>query len=81
LAPGSQADPSVPQGQAPVPAVQDVDPPAAAAMPGQAAPSAPRAPEVGAALKSVVGQPLAAAVGTEARGASPQERLALVRSG
>jgi hypothetical protein len=81
LTPGSQADPSVPQEQAPVPAVQEVDPPAVAMTPGQAAPSAPRAPEVGAAPKSVAGQPLAAPARTEARGASPQARLALVRSG
>jgi hypothetical protein len=66
LTPGSQADPSVPQGQAPVSAVQEVDPSAAAVTPGQAAPSAPRAPKVGAAPKSLVGQPLAAPVGTEA---------------
>jgi hypothetical protein len=81
LTPGSQADPSVPQEQAPVPAVQEVDPPAAAATPGQAAPLAPQAPEVGAAPKSVAGQPLAALAGTKARGASSQARLALVRSG
>eukprot|EP00267_Zea_mays_P027999 XP_008657403.1 uncharacterized protein LOC103636866 [Zea mays] len=47
-APGS----SVPQDQMPVPAVQEVDSPAAVATSGQAAPSAPRAPEVGAAPKS-----------------------------
>jgi hypothetical protein len=81
LTPGSQSDPSVPQGQMPVPAVQEVDPLAAAATPRQAAPSSPRAPEVGAAPKSVAGQPLAAPAGIEARGASPQARLALVRSG
>jgi hypothetical protein len=76
-APGS----SVPQDQMPVPAVQEVDSPAAVATSGQAAPSAPRAPEVGAAPKSVTGQPLAAPAGTEARGVSPHARLALVRSG
>jgi hypothetical protein len=81
LTPGSQADPLVSQEQMPVPAVQEVDPPAAATTPGQATPSAPRALEVGAAPKSVAGRPLAAPVGTEARGASPQARLALVRSG
>jgi hypothetical protein len=81
LTPGGLADPSVFQGQAPVPAMQEVDPLAAVVTPGQAAPSAPRAPEVGAAPKSVAGQPLAAPVGTEARGASLQARLALVWSG
>jgi hypothetical protein len=79
--PGSQADPSVLQGQVPVPAAQEVNPPAAAATPGQAAPLTPRAPEVGAVPKSVAGQPLAAPVGTEPQGTSPQARLALVRSG
>jgi hypothetical protein len=62
-------------------AVQEVDPSAAVAISGQAASSAPQAPEVGAAPKSVAGQPLAVPAGTKARGASPQARLALVRSG
>jgi hypothetical protein len=61
--------------------VQEVDPLAAAATPGQAAPSSPRAPEVGAASGPAAGQPSAAPAGTEARGASSQARLALVRSG
>jgi hypothetical protein len=81
VTPGSQADPPIPQEQAPVPAVQEVDPSAAAATPGQAAPSAPRVPEAGAAPEPTVGQPSAAPAGTAARGASPQARLALVQSG
>eukprot|EP00267_Zea_mays_P056440 XP_023156476.1 angiomotin-like [Zea mays] len=81
LTPGSQANPSVLQRQVLVSAAQEVDPPAAAATPRQAVPSAPRAPKVEAAPKSVAGQPLAAPAGTEARWASPQARLALVRSG
>jgi hypothetical protein len=81
VTPGSQADPPVPQEQAPVPAVQEVDPPVVVTMPGQVAPSAPRAPEAEAAPESAVGQPSAVPTGTEARGASPQARLALVRSG
>jgi hypothetical protein len=72
VTPGSQADPPVPQEQLPVPAVQEVDPRAVVTAPGQAVPSAPRGPP---------GQSSAAPAGTEARGASPQARLALVRSG
>jgi hypothetical protein len=48
---GSQADPPVPQEQSPVPAVQEVDPWAVVTAPGQAFPSAPRAPEAGTAPK------------------------------
>jgi hypothetical protein len=81
VTPGSQANPSVPQEQSPVPAVQEVDPRAVVMAPRQAVPSAPRAPEAGKAPKPTAGQPSAAPAGTEARGASPQARLALVRSG
>jgi hypothetical protein len=81
VTPGSQADPHVPQEQSPAPAVLEVDPRAVVTSHGQAVPSAPRAPEVGTALKPVAGRTSAALVGTEARGASPQARLALVRSG
>jgi hypothetical protein len=49
--------------------------------PGRAAPLAPRAPEVEAALESAAGLPSGAPARAEARGASPQARLALVRSG
>jgi hypothetical protein len=80
VTPGSQADPPVPQEQAPVLAVQEVDPPVVVTTPGQAAPSAPRAPEAEAAPESVAGQPSAAPMGIEARGAPSQARLALVRS-
>jgi hypothetical protein len=75
VTPGSQVDPPVPQEQVPAPAVQEVDPRAVMTTPGQAVPSAPRAPEAGTAPKP------AAPAGIEARGASPQARLALVRSG
>jgi hypothetical protein len=81
VTPGSQADPPVPQEQAPVPAAQEVGPPAVVTTPGRSAPSAPRTPEVEAALESAARQPSAAPAGTEARGASPQAQLALVRSG
>jgi hypothetical protein len=74
---GSQADPPVPQEQAPVPGVQEVVPPVVVSMPGRAAPLAPRAPEAEAAPKPAAGQSSAAPAETEARGASPQARLAL----
>jgi hypothetical protein len=81
VSPGSQADPPVPQEHAPVPAAQEVGPPDVVTMPRRAAPSAPRAPEAEAAPESAAGHPSAAPAGTEARGASPQAQLALVRSG
>jgi hypothetical protein len=81
VTPGSQADPPVPQEQSPVPAVQEVDPRAVVTAPGQAVPSAPRAPEAGTAPRPAAGQSSVVPAGTEARGASPQARLALVRSG
>jgi hypothetical protein len=81
VTPGSQADPLVPQEQAPVSAAQGVDPPVVATTPGRAAPSAPRALEAEVAPESAAGQSSVAPAGTEARGASPQARLALVRSG
>jgi hypothetical protein len=81
VTPGSRADPPVPQEQAPALAAQEVGPPAIMTTPGQAAPSAPRAPEVEAAPESAAGLPSAALARAEARGASPQARLALVRSG
>jgi hypothetical protein len=67
---GSQADPPVPQEQAPAPAVQEVDPRAVMTTPGQAVPSAPRAPEARTAPHPTAGQSSAAPAGTEARGAS-----------
>jgi hypothetical protein len=79
--PGSQADPPVPQEQSPVPAAQEVGPSATVTTPERAAPLAPRAPEVEAATESAAGLPSAAPARDGARGASPQARLALVRSG
>jgi hypothetical protein len=81
VTPGSQAVSPVPREQSPVPGVQEVDPRVVVTSRGQAVPSAPRAPKVGTALKPAAGRTLAAPAGTEARGASPQARLALVRSG
>jgi hypothetical protein len=81
VTPGSQADPPVPLEQSPVPAVEEVDPRVIVTAPGRAVPSAPQAPEAGTAPKLVAGQISAVPMGSKARGASPQARLALVRSG
>jgi hypothetical protein len=66
VTPESQADLPVPQEQAPAPAVQEVDPRAVVTTPGQAIPSAPRAPEAGTAQKPAAGQSSTAPAGTEA---------------
>jgi hypothetical protein len=81
VTPGSQVDPLAPQEQALAPAIQEADPRAVVTTPRQAVPSVPRAPEAGTALKPAAGQSSAAPAGTKARGASPQARLPLVRSG
>jgi hypothetical protein len=81
VTPGSQADPPVPQEPSPVPIAQEVDPQVIVTTPGRAVPSAPRAPEAGMVPKPAAGQTLVAPAGAEARGASPQARLALVQSG
>jgi hypothetical protein len=81
VTPWGQAEPHVPQEQAPVLAVQEVGPSAVVTTPGQVAPSAPRASEVEVASKLAAGQPLAAPAETGAQGVSPQARLALPRSG
>jgi hypothetical protein len=77
VTPGSRADLPVSQERSLMPAVQEVDPQAVVTAHGQAVPSAPRAPEVGTALKPAAGRTSVAHAGTEARGASPQARLAL----
>jgi hypothetical protein len=81
VTPGSQADPPVPEEPLPVPAAQEVDPQVAVSVPGRTVPSAPRAPEAGMVLKPAAGQTLVVPAGTEARGASPQARLVMARSG
>jgi hypothetical protein len=81
VTPGSQTDPPVPQEQSPVPAAQEVGPQVVVTAPGQTIPSAPRGAEAKMVLKPAAGQTLAAPTGAEARGASPQARLPLVRSG
>jgi hypothetical protein len=81
VTPGSQADPPVPQERSPVPAAQEVDPQVVVTAPGRTVSSVPRAPEAGTVPKPAAGQTSAVPAGTEARGASLQARLALVRSG
>jgi hypothetical protein len=81
VTPGGQADLPVPQEQVPTLAAQEVGPSAVVTTPGQAAPSAPQASEAETVPKPAAGQPLAATAGVGARGASPQARLVVVRSG
>jgi hypothetical protein len=81
VTPEGQADPPVPQEQVPTLAAQEAGPLAVVATSGQAAPSTPRASEAETMPKPAAGQPLAAPAGIGARGASPQARLALPRSG
>jgi hypothetical protein len=64
-----------------VPAAQEVGPQVVVTAPGQTVPSTLQAPEVGMVPKPAAGQTLAAPAVAEARGASLQARLALVRSG
>jgi hypothetical protein len=73
---GSQADPPVPEEPLPVPAAQEADPQVAVSAPGRIVPSAPRAPEAGMVPKPAVGQTLVVPARTEARGASPQVKVA-----
>jgi hypothetical protein len=81
VTPGGQADPPVLQEQVPALAAQEAGPSAVVTTPGQTAPSVPRASEAETVPKPAAGQPSAAPAGIGARGASPQARLALPRSG
>jgi hypothetical protein len=81
VTPGGQADLPAPQEQVPALVAQEVDPSVAVTTPGQVASSVPRASKAETVPKPAVGQPSAAPAGIGARGASPQARLALVRSG
>jgi hypothetical protein len=81
VTPGSQADLPVPQEPLPVPAAQEADPQVVVSVPGRTVPSVPRAPEAGMVPKPAAGQTLVVPMGIEVRGASPQARLAVVRSG
>jgi hypothetical protein len=81
VTPGGRADPPIPQEQVPALAAQEAGPSAVVTTPGQAASSAPRAFEAETMPKPAAGQPSVAPAGIGARGASPQARLALPRSG
>jgi hypothetical protein len=81
VTPGSQADPPVPQEPLPVPTAQEADPQVVVSVSGQIVPLAPRAPEAGTVPKPAAGRTLVVPTGTEARGASPQARLVVARSG
>jgi hypothetical protein len=78
---GSQADPPVPEEPLPVSAAQEADPQVVVSALGWTVPSAPRAPEAGMVPKPAAGRTLVVPAGTEARGASPQARLIVARSG
>jgi hypothetical protein len=81
VTPGSQAVPPVPPEPLPVPAAEEADPWVVVSAPRRTVPSAPWAPEAGMVPKLAAGQTLVAPAGTEARGASPQARLVMARSG
>jgi hypothetical protein len=81
VTPGSQAVPPVPQEPLPVPVAEEADPQVAVSVTGRIVPSAPWAPEAGMVPKPAAGQSLVVPAGTEARGASPQARLVVARSG
>jgi hypothetical protein len=80
VAPGSRADPPVPEESLPVPAAQEASQ-VVVSTPEWTVPSAPRAPEAGMVPKPAAGQTVVVPTGTEARGASPQARLVVARSG
>jgi hypothetical protein len=81
VTPGSQADPPVPQESLPVSTAQEADPQVVVVAPGQSVPLVPRAPEARMVSKPVARQTSVVPAGTEARGASPQARLVVARSG
>jgi hypothetical protein len=60
---------------------QEADPQVVVFASGQTVPLAPRAPEAVTVPKPATGQTLVVPAGTEARGASPQARLVVSRSG
>jgi hypothetical protein len=81
VTPGSQADSPVPQGPLPVPTAQEADLWVVVAAPGQSVPLVPRAPAARMVPKPAAGLTSVVPAGTEARGASPQARLVMARSG
>jgi hypothetical protein len=81
MTPGSQANPHVPQEPLPMPTAQEADPWVVVAAPGQFVPLVPQAPEARMVPKPAAGLTSVVPAGTEARGASPQARLVVARSG
>jgi hypothetical protein len=81
VTPGSQADPLVPQESLPMPTAQEADPGVVVAAPGQSVPLGPRAPEARMVPKPAAGLTSVVPAEAEARGASPQARLVVARSG
>jgi hypothetical protein len=81
VTPGSQADPPVPQELLLVPTAREADPRVMVAAPGQCVPLVPRVPEARMVPKPAAGLTSVVPAGTEARGASPQARLVVARSG
>jgi hypothetical protein len=64
-----------------VPTAQEADPRVIVAVPGQSVPLVPRAPEARMVPKPAARLTSVVPAGTEARGASPQARLVVARSG
>jgi hypothetical protein len=81
VTPGSQADPPVPQESLPMPTAQEADPRVVVAAPRQSVPLVPWAPEARMVPKPAAELTVVVPAWTEARGASPQERLVMARSG
>jgi hypothetical protein len=64
-----------------VPTAQEADPRVIVAAPRQSIPLVPRAPEARRVPNPTAGLTSVVPAGTEARGASPQARLVVARSG
>ena len=81
VTPGSQAEPPISREPLPVPAAQEGDPQVVVAVPRQSVPLVPRAPKARMVPKPAAGLTSVVPTETEARGASPQARLVVARSG
>jgi hypothetical protein len=81
VTPGSQVVSPTPLEPLSVPTAEEADPLVAVSAPRRTVPSAPRAPEAGMVSKPAAGQTLVAPAEAKARGASPQARLVVARSG
>jgi hypothetical protein len=81
VTPGSQAVPPAPLEPLSMPAAEEADPRVTVSAPRRTVPSAPRALEAGMVPKPAAGQTSVAPAEAEARGASPQARLVVARSG